>query len=332
MPKISVIVPVYNTEQYLPRCIDSILAQAFVDFELLLIDDGSKDNSGKICDEYAAKNSRIRVFHKENGGVSSARNIGLDNAQGEWITFVDSDDYVKPIYLDGLIEYTKKENVDLVVSFSISLFKDKIGVSYYNGKSISREDFDLLFTEFDFAWRTSPWGKLYKLDIIKQHYLAFKTNMPIGEDLVFLYEYLTNTNAIHINGEANYYYNADCENSLTKKINDIDIEFTCFNTIIQTVNNLTTNLNINRAEAIQKINQLIYIYTNRVLNSLYHTTSTYRKRISILKSIDFQPYLSHIKNIDKKANYYVTQILITNKSYRIYDLLRKFKTILKKLL
>lgn len=94
MPKISVIVPVYNTEQYLPRCIDSILAQTFTDFELLLIDDGSKDSSGKICDESAAKDSRIRVFHKENGGVSSARNMGLNNAQGEWITFVDSDDYL----------------------------------------------------------------------------------------------------------------------------------------------------------------------------------------------------------------------------------------------
>ena len=94
MPKISVIVPVYNTEKYLHRCIDSILDQTFTDFELLLIDDGSTDSSGTICDEYAAKDSRVRVFHKENGGVSSARNMGLDNAYGEWITFVDSDDYL----------------------------------------------------------------------------------------------------------------------------------------------------------------------------------------------------------------------------------------------
>lgn len=81
MPLISVIVPVYNTEKYLHRCIDSILAQTFTDFELLLIDDGSKDNSGKICDEYAAKDSRVRVFHKENGGASSARYMGLNNAK-----------------------------------------------------------------------------------------------------------------------------------------------------------------------------------------------------------------------------------------------------------
>ena len=91
---ISIIVPVYNTEKYLHRCIDSVLAQTYQDFELLLIDDGSKDSSGAICDEYAAQDTRVRVFHKENGGVSSARNVGLDLAQGEWVTFVDSDDYI----------------------------------------------------------------------------------------------------------------------------------------------------------------------------------------------------------------------------------------------
>ena len=84
MPQISVIVPVYNTEKYLHRCIDSILSQTFTDFEVLLIDDGSTDSSGEICDEYAAKDSRVRVFHKENGGVSSERNMGLDNAYGEY--------------------------------------------------------------------------------------------------------------------------------------------------------------------------------------------------------------------------------------------------------
>lgn len=104
-PKISVIVPVYNTEKYLHRCIDSILAQTFTDFELLLIDDGSKDNSGTICDEYAAKDSRVRVFHKENGGVSSARNLGLDNAKGEWISFVDSDDYTDSYFLENFELY-----------------------------------------------------------------------------------------------------------------------------------------------------------------------------------------------------------------------------------
>ena len=96
MPKVSVIVPIYNTEKYLSRCIDSILNQTFKDFELLLIDDGSTDKSGEICDDYAKKDNRIKVFHKSNGGVSSARNLGLDEAKGDFIAFCDSDDWVSP--------------------------------------------------------------------------------------------------------------------------------------------------------------------------------------------------------------------------------------------
>ena len=94
-PKISVIVPVYNTAKYLHRCLDSILQQSFKDFEVLLVDDGSTDNSGEICDEYAAKDSRVRVFHKENGGVASAREIGIENAVGLYSIHVDSDDWTE---------------------------------------------------------------------------------------------------------------------------------------------------------------------------------------------------------------------------------------------
>ena len=100
---ISVIVPVYNVEKYLNRCIDSILAQTFTDFELILVDDGSPDNCGKICDEYAAKDSRIHVIHKANGGLSDARNAGIDwafaNSNSEWVTFMDSDDWIPDNYL-----------------------------------------------------------------------------------------------------------------------------------------------------------------------------------------------------------------------------------------
>ena len=109
---ISIIVPIYNREKYLSECIDSILVQSYSDFEVLLIDDGSTDRSGEICDEYAQKDARIRVFHKENGGVSSARNVGLDNATGEWIAFVDSDDWVGEKYLES---FSGHLDADLVI-------------------------------------------------------------------------------------------------------------------------------------------------------------------------------------------------------------------------
>ena len=122
-PKISVIIPVYNAESTLRRCVDSVLAQTFTDFECLIINDGSKDRSGAICDEYAARDSRVKVFHKENGGVSSARNVGLDNATGEWIAFVDSDDWAGEKYLESFSEYL---DADLIISGIQSVNKNEI--------------------------------------------------------------------------------------------------------------------------------------------------------------------------------------------------------------
>lgn len=140
-PTISVIIPVYNAEKYLRRCIDSVLSQTFTDFELLLIDDGSKDKSGAICDEYAAKDSRVRVFHKENGGVSSARNMGLDNACGNYIAFVDADDWIDGnmyyemfaainesksdiVCCDYLYEYENGDS-SYAKTFSMSIYQDR---------------------------------------------------------------------------------------------------------------------------------------------------------------------------------------------------------------
>ena len=111
---LSVIVPVYNVETYLPRCVDSILQQSYENMEVILVDDGSQDGSGKICDEYAARDSRVKVIHKENGGLSSARNAGLDTAAGEYLTFVDSDDWIEPDAYCPMIALLEENNAALV--------------------------------------------------------------------------------------------------------------------------------------------------------------------------------------------------------------------------
>ena len=119
MPQISVIVPVYKVEDCLNRCVDSILKQSFSDFELILIDDGSPDQCGAICDEYAKKDNRIVVIHQNNGGLSAARNAGIDwafaNSQSEWLTFIDSDDWVHPEYLERLLNAAITQNVSISV-------------------------------------------------------------------------------------------------------------------------------------------------------------------------------------------------------------------------
>ena len=184
MPEISIIVPVYKVEQYLPRCIDSILAQTFTDFELLLIDDGSPDNCGKICDEYAAKDARIRVFHKENGGVSSARNLGLDNACGKYIGFVDSDDVVSPWFLETLRRYADESTVPIC---DYSRFKDEVTferpISETVGQipSSSYMDSSAIFSII--------WNKLFPAEAVKK--ARFQSGIKNGEDTLFAYEVLS---------------------------------------------------------------------------------------------------------------------------------------------
>ena len=187
-PTISVIVPVYNTEKYLRRCIDSVLAQTYQDFELLLIDDGSKDSSGAICDEYAAQDTRVRVFHKENGGVSSARNVGLDNAQGIWIAFADSDDYVFPCWLENFIN--NSSGVDMVVqgfktsyAYEFMHNKDVHGISY---KGSCKEG---LLELFNNCYLGYLWVKLFRADIIRENHIRFDMKISLHEDENFVLEY-----------------------------------------------------------------------------------------------------------------------------------------------
>ena len=169
MPVISVIVPVYNTEKYLSRCIDSILTQTFTDLELLLVDDGSTDKSGIICDEYALKDSRVRVFHKENGGVSFARNLGVQEARGSWIAFVDADDWILETYLANFVNNIKKDT-QLIVATTIE-------------KKIASSDYikQLLL----YIVHVGMYFKLYSASCLKNHkHLCVPREINIGEDLL----------------------------------------------------------------------------------------------------------------------------------------------------
>ena len=122
---ISVIVPVYNVEKYLDRCVKSILSQSFSDFELLLVDDGSPDRCGEMCDEYAKGDSRIKAFHKRNGGLSDARNFGIEKALGEYLMFVDSDDYIHEQMLETLHRLITENDADLAVCSAMDVFEGK---------------------------------------------------------------------------------------------------------------------------------------------------------------------------------------------------------------
>lgn len=168
--KISIIVPIYNTEQYLRRCIDSILTQAYTNFELLLIDDGSTDDSGKICDEYAAKNSCIRVFHKENEGVTKARELGVNESEGEYIMFVDSDDCLCPDALKASTNSIIHTN-----GADIIIFGKASGI-------ITKEEYIKCLLKNQISW--CCWGKLYKKEIFSTSPFNIPRYFNIGEDLM----------------------------------------------------------------------------------------------------------------------------------------------------
>ncbi|MDE7136334.1 MAG: glycosyltransferase family 2 protein [Muribaculaceae bacterium] len=201
-PTVTAIVPVYNASEGLRRCIGSVESQTFEDWELLLIDDGSTDDSLEICNEYASSDSRIKVIHKENGGVSSARNVGIENARGEYIAFIDADDYIDSEFFSKMLAGTP---ADLVVcGFDITGARPFIPSCQVNNEKITPELAKEL-VEIPF-YLDSPWAKLLKARIIKDNGLRFDRNLKLSEDTLFSYQYLVLANTVTIIPATLYYY------------------------------------------------------------------------------------------------------------------------------
>lgn len=215
-PKISVIVPVYKAEEYLHRCVDSILAQSFTDFELILVNDGSPDNSGAICDEYAQKDNRVKVIHKENGGVASARQCGIDNATGEYTIHADPDDWVEPTMLDELYNKAVEENADMVVC---DYYQYKQNKDYYVSQAPrSLEAKDLLRQYLAQELHGSLCNKLIKKEIYSKYEITLPKDIIRWEDLFVVCSILTNTIKVTYLAKAFYHYDQTINpNSIVRK-------------------------------------------------------------------------------------------------------------------
>lgn len=219
---ISIIVPVYNVEKYLDKCIQSIHEQTYTDWECILVNDGSKDNSALICGKWVKIDTRIRVIHQKNQGVSIARNIGIEQAQGKYITFIDSDDWIDCKYLESLIIPTQKQNIDLCVSGliqnytngNISLFQP-----IYNDSFTLNKDNIKLFIDLNKKYLLyGPVSKLYKKDIISKYNIKFPIDLSYGEDLIFNYQYLEHVNYIACIDKAYYHYRIIGSGTLSTKL------------------------------------------------------------------------------------------------------------------
>ena len=198
-PVVSIIIPVYNVEKYFKRCLNSILSQTFSDWECILIDDGSPDNSGKICDEYAAHDSRFYVIHQTNSGVSVARNKGLNAASGKWITIIDSDDWIDSDTLETALNFS--EGVDIVQW------------GYYH--STENEDLDSSVYLNDYSLQDmqpkEPYGShtamLINRDFLNRNKIRYATDISMGEDWIFAFQcYFTANKVVNIKNKAFYHY------------------------------------------------------------------------------------------------------------------------------
>ncbi|MBR0098441.1 MAG: glycosyltransferase [Treponema sp.] len=213
-PAITIIVPVYNAEKFLHRCLDSIIYQTFTNWECILIDDGSPDNSGAICDDYVARDSRFRVIHQENKGVSAARNAGLDSAKGNWIGFVDSDDWCEPNMLENMYNTVQMtgEGHDMILckiqdTLGLQGFASDSSYSFFNNK------YGLCFQ--------SAWGKLYRHSVITSHKLRFPIGSRLGEDTFFTFSFLVHApNFFFLNKPLYHYFNSNQSSAVNNKSYD----------------------------------------------------------------------------------------------------------------
>ena len=220
---ISVVVPVYKVEKYLKRCIESIIKQTYKNIEIILVDDGSPDNCGKICDEYASKDKRIKVIHKKNGGLSSARNEGLKIANGEYISFIDSDDYISNVFIEKLYSICKEQKCEIALCEYERVY-DKIEhncieenknensiIEIYNNKEILKKIYSK-----DYLITIVAWNKLYNKKLFKN--IVFPEGR-LHEDEATTYKILYNTKKVAILREKLYYYFYDINSIMNKKYN-----------------------------------------------------------------------------------------------------------------
>lgn len=259
MPLVSVIIPVYNTEKYLNQCINSVLAQTLSDIEVLLIDDGSTDGSGKICDDYARKDKRIHIIHTSNQGVSHARNRGLDQAKGEYISFIDSDDWIDPDMIATLYRLIQTHHADL--STCGYIIEDENGSVIYNIKEkaiYTLNKWDAIYSLFHdkyYKYKGNLCDKLYNKSIIERQQLKFNEKIYYNEDRLFIFQYMNFCESIAYTTLPYYHYIMRSTSAMNLAQN-IYQEKAC---TFMDAFNIMTSLSISYPVAIRKVISIDYI-------------------------------------------------------------------------
>ena len=266
-PLISVIVPVYNAGLSIEKCAKSILTQTFSNLELILIDDGSTDNSLFICRSLASQDARITVRHQSNQGVSKARNLGISISKGEWIAFVDADDYLYEYYLSGLLMQTT--DCELVIGgynkVLLSEKKEFPGVLFPE-MVLSKSNVDCQEISDKVLLYGTPWGKLFKSSLIKENNIIFPVNFTLHEDHIFFYETLLHTNNIRLTRNYGYnYVNYGTETLSRKKAIPSDLKCNAFYQLSEMLKNIIQRFNLNKEHLPLAQNFIIRLYISAII-------------------------------------------------------------------
>lgn len=280
IPIISIIVPVYNVEKYLPQCLDSIMGQTFTDFEVLLIDDGSSDCSGNICDKYAERDGRIRVYHQQNAGVSSARNLGLHYAKGTYIAFIDSDDYITSDYLKNLRDMLPAgDNQGMVVGgFSKLLPDGSTQIVHVPELNIFPSDYYRVLTELIGQNVMYAWSKLYDNRLIQRWNIQFIPSVSCFEDMLFMLDYLLYSDFLFIRDNSDYIYRVGYSlNSLSTYGRDFRSEYAAFVNYLDRVYFYKKKYALEQQE-LGKVWGSLTAFFHRVILAIYKVENRYTRK------------------------------------------------------
>lgn len=260
---VSIVVPVYNTAEYLPACLDSILAQSFTDFELILVDDGSTDDSLRICEAYAFRDARIRVFHQQNAGVSAARNLGVEQAQGDWLCYVDSDDVVLPAYLQDMLEAADAEDCLVMGNISDSRMKGLITSDVVlEGEAMVR-----YMLSHNILNLSGPVAKLYNRATLVKYGIRFPQDIHYGEDMLYFLQYLNHIGRVAFR-QSELYQVTMREGSLSRGYYPFESEYACFETCLSEMTTFASRLTLSDAE------KTAVVWRNRTAQFFLHSVKS----------------------------------------------------------
>lgn len=323
---ISIIIPMYNAQKDIIKTVNTLQNQTYKNIEIIIVDDGSTDDSYGLCKSKFKNDKRIKIFHKENGGVSSARNFGITKAKGEYIQFVDSDDLVESTYCEDLHILIKKGKIDYAICSYIQA-QDKNNINYLISDNIyDRNDFIKLFSSSENPiYMNPPWNRIFKSKIIKKHKIKFEENISFGEDFIFNSKYLMFCRKIATTSKILYNYKFQ-ESGLCNKKRKMDFYFKnsfkvyeAYESLLQKNLNPDINKNLNT--------HFLFVVRNIIENIFFSYPMCLEERINVTKKIISSSevrkrlstkYKKNVKNL-------ITYLCIKFKWYRVLEILISMK-------